>query len=61
MWEFPKGSVEQGESEHEAARRELKEETNLEITDFIGGFRDQVDYQYRRGGKPVSKCGIFSC
>ena len=59
VWEFPKGSVEEGETEHEAAERELLEETNLRIDDFIEGFRDQVDYQYRRSGQPVSKIVVF--
>lgn len=59
VWEFPKGSVEDGESEHEAAERELLEETNLRIDSFIDGFRDQVDYQYRRSGQPVSKIVVF--
>ena len=59
VWEFPKGSVEDGESEHEAAERELREETNLSIDGFIDGFRDQVDYQYRRSGQPVSKVVVF--
>ena len=41
---FPKGHVEPGESEHETAIRELKEETNLELC-IIGGFRHQIEYQ----------------
>ena len=30
-WGFPKGHVEQGETELETAKREIKEETNLDV------------------------------
>ena len=30
-WDFPKGHVEEGETEEETARREVKEETNLDV------------------------------
>ena len=31
-WVFPKGHMEAGESEHETAMREVKEETGLDVT-----------------------------
>lgn len=34
-WGFPKGAVEEGESEEEAARRELAEETGLHELEYI--------------------------
>ena len=42
---FPKGHVEGNETEHETARRELKEETNLEVQ-IIEGFRRQIEYKF---------------
>ncbi|HXZ92358.1 MAG TPA: NUDIX domain-containing protein [Burkholderiales bacterium] len=36
-WDFPKGRVEPGESELEAAKREVAEETGLEALDFPFG------------------------
>lgn len=44
-----KGHVEAGESEHETARREIMEETGLEV-DFIPGFRESISYS------PYSGC-----
>jgi ADP-ribose pyrophosphatase YjhB (NUDIX family) len=32
VWEFPSGKIEYGEHPSEAARREVKEETNLDVT-----------------------------
>ena len=40
---FPKGHMEPGETEHETAIRELKEETNMEV-EVIDGFRHQIEY-----------------
>ena len=40
---FPKGHVENDETEHETAIRELKEETNIEVQ-IIDGFRRHIVY-----------------
>lgn len=42
-WSFPKGHVEQGESETETALREVLEETGLNIS-LCPGFRKSVEY-----------------
>lgn len=42
-WGFPKGHIEIGESEIETAKRELYEETNLEV-DLISDFRVSINY-----------------
>jgi len=58
-WEFPKGSVEPGETEMETALRELREEAGIIAIDVLPDFRDQVHYQYRRGGKEIEKTVTF--
>ncbi|RMA78623.1 NUDIX domain-containing protein [Metamycoplasma subdolum] len=42
-WSFPKGHVEEGESEEETAIREVKEETNIDIN-IIPNFREISTY-----------------
>ena len=44
IWGFPKGHIEAGESEKEAALREIKEEAGLEGLSFIEGFEQEVVY-----------------
>ena len=43
-WGFPKGHIEPGENELEAARREIFEETGLRELDFLTGFREEEVY-----------------
>lgn len=42
---FPKGHVEGCETEQETAMRELKEETNAQVT-IVPGFRRQIEYAF---------------
>ncbi len=42
-WSFPKGHVEQGESEAMTAIREIKEETNIDVK-LLKGFRKTTEY-----------------
>ena len=46
-WSFPKGHVEAGETEIETAKREIMEETSIDV-DICPGFREVVTYSPRR-------------
>jgi len=58
-WDFPKGAVEKGETEEQAAKREILEETGLRIESFIPNFRKQIEYHYRRQDSLAHKRVIF--
>ncbi|MBR3486365.1 MAG: NUDIX domain-containing protein [Clostridia bacterium] len=48
LWGFPKGHMEQGETEHETALREILEETSLNVT-IEDGFRATDTYPIGHG------------
>ena len=54
VWEFPKGALEAGETEQDAARRELNEETGLGEGDYVmrDGFVDEERYMFTRSAGP---------
>jgi 8-oxo-dGTP pyrophosphatase MutT (NUDIX family) len=54
-WDFPKGNIEAGESEKQAALREIREETGITDIEFITDFRMSIKYHYRHGGRIVQK------
>lgn len=55
---FPKGHMEGSETEHETAIRELREETNLEVT-IIDGFRYQTEYMLPNKADTLKTCVYF--
>jgi bis(5'-nucleosidyl)-tetraphosphatase len=58
-WDFVKGNVEPNESEKSTVLRELQEETGIVDAQFIAGFKERVEYVYRRQGATIHKEVIF--
>ena len=42
-WDFPKGHVEEGETEEDTAQREIYEEVGLKVR-FCNGFKESISY-----------------
>jgi bis(5'-nucleosidyl)-tetraphosphatase len=45
-WDFPKGKIEDGETDKEAALRELYEETGISDIKIDGSFFEQIEYEF---------------
>lgn len=58
-WDFPKGNIEDGEDEVQAACREIREETGIENVVFLEGFNKKVEYNYRRHRNVIHKEVVF--
>jgi len=58
-WDFPKGHPEKGETEKQAAIREVAEETGLRRITFIPGFKENIQYYFRVEGKTIFKTVVF--
>lgn len=57
-WDFPKGKIEENENKRQAAIRELKEETGLQVQ-IVPGFEDHVKYFFRAEGDLFFKTVSF--
>jgi len=58
-WDFVKGKVEEGETPHETAIRETKEETGITNIEFVDGFEESVEYDFRFKKEDIHKKVIF--
>ena len=58
-WDFVKGKVEQGETPYETASRETKEETGISDIEFIDGFKESVEYNFRFKNEDIHKTVVF--
>lgn len=67
-WDFPKGHIEKGESEEDALRREVFEETGIRDLKLIPGFRKTIKYFFKarpdkrekiRGKDTILKLVVF--
>ncbi len=58
-WSFPKGHIEEGESDGRAALRETQEETGISDIKIVPGFRAVSRYRFSRSGTPVDKDVVY--
>ncbi len=58
-WEFVKGKIEKGEAEKETVMREAREEAGIADLRFVFGFRERIEYFFRREGQIVHKEAVF--
>ena len=58
-WDFPKGHIDDGETEIQTALRELEEETGITHANIIDGFRDTITYTFSGGQGQIEKEVVF--
>ena len=58
-WDFVKGKMEKGESTHQTAVRETKEETGITDITFIENFEEWIEYNFKHQGELVQKKVVF--
>ena len=58
-WDFVKGKMENGETTHETALRETKEETGISDVEFLDGFEEEIEYYFRAENQDIHKKVIF--
>lgn len=54
-WGLVKGHMENNETQEETALRELKEETGLTKIKLIAGFKEKINYFYKRKNQTIHK------
>ena len=58
-WDFVKGKMEKGESTHQTAIRETKEETGINDVKFLDNFEEWIQYNFQFEGELVNKKVVF--
>jgi 8-oxo-dGTP pyrophosphatase MutT (NUDIX family) len=58
-WDFPKGGIEEGESELDAVIREVREETGITDLKLVEGFRQTISYQFKSSEGEINKTVVF--
>lgn len=58
-WDFPKGHLEDKETEIATLKREIKEETGIGEVFIIDGFQESIEYFFQQGKEVILKKVIF--
>ena len=58
-WDFPKGNVEEKETDTETVKREIAEETGITDVEIIQGFKERIQYYYKLKNELINKEVIF--
>ena len=58
-WDFVKGKMEKGETFHQTAIRETREETGITDITFLDNFEEWIEYDFQFQGELVHKRVVF--
>jgi bis(5'-nucleosidyl)-tetraphosphatase len=58
-WDFVKGKMEKGETTHQTAIRETREETGITDIVFLENFEEWIEYNFQFQGELVHKKVVF--
>lgn len=58
-WDFPKGHIEEKETELDTINREVKEETGITSISIINGFKEEITYFFKQNDELISKEVVF--
>ena len=58
-WDFVKGKMEEGETTHQTAIRETREETGITDITFLDDFEEWIKYNFQYHGELVNKKVVF--
>lgn len=58
-WDFVKGKIEYGETYHQTALRETREETGISDLEFVEGFEEKINYYFQFEGELIYKQVVF--
>ncbi len=58
-WDFVKGKMEEGETTHQTAIRETREETGITDIVFLDDFEEWIKYNFQYHGELVNKKVVF--
>ena len=54
-WEFSRGRMEKGEDEMKTILREVEEETGIKDMKIIRGFKEKINFYYKKDGRIIYK------
>ena len=58
-WDFPKGHIEANETDLEALKREVEEETGIKDIEVVRDFKEKIHYYYKLKKELISKDVVF--
>ncbi|MEK6868936.1 MAG: NUDIX domain-containing protein [Nanoarchaeota archaeon] len=58
-WDFPKGNIEEGETDIETVKREIEEETGIKDIEIVKGFKEKIQYYFKFEGELINKSVVF--
>jgi len=58
-WDFPKGNIEEGETDIETVKREIEEETGITDIEIVKDFKEKIQYYFKFKGELINKIVVF--